>query len=80
MLLECGQTPTQKNIDQYPAQEDGWEYINNMYKPLWFVGPQMPDNLIPDQSLRDEDSVMEEDSDVDLVVSSDDESEISDVD
>ena len=41
---------------------------------------QMPDNLIPDQSLRDEDSVMEEDSDVDFVVSSDDESEISDVD
>ena len=40
----------------------------------------MPDNLIPDQSLRDEDSVMEEDSDVDFVVSSDDESEISDVD
>ena len=40
----------------------------------------MPDNLIPEQSLRDEDSVMEEDGDVDLVVSSDDESEISDVD
>ena len=40
----------------------------------------MPDNLIPDQSLWDEDGVMEEDGDVDLVVSSEDDSEISDVD
>ena len=63
----------ESQVKQYPTQANGWEQTEHGYQPIWYVGPQMPDSLVPQ---RLEDGELEDYDD--LVVSSDDESELSD--
>ena len=62
----------ESQVKQYPTQANGWEQTEHGYQPIWYVGPQMTDSLLP-QRLDDG----ELDDDDDLAVSSDDESKLS---
>ena len=34
-------------IDKAPTYDDGWETIDDKYKIVWFVGEQLPEELVP---------------------------------
>lgn len=57
-------------IQQHPDASNGWDLESGCYTPIWHEGPQMPDTLIPEQ-----DEITKDDEDVDMTVSSDDESD-----
>ena len=60
-------------IRQHPDASNGWDLENECYVPIWHEGPQVPDTLIPEQEEIINDDGNSED--VDMAVSSDDESD-----
>ena len=62
----------QTHITTHPTPDDGWELTDDTYVPIWFQGPQLPQILVPDEQVPDEDTSVE--------VSSSDEEEVSDSD
>ena len=60
-------------IRQHPDASNGWDLENECYVPIWHEGPQVPDTLIPEQEEIINDDGNSED--IDMAVSSDDESD-----
>ena len=58
-------------IEQHPSSTNGWELVDNRYDIIWFDGPQLPDTLMPDDSIDSSD----EDDDPQMEMSSDDDEE-----
>ncbi|KAG0714341.1 hypothetical protein GWK47_001614 [Chionoecetes opilio] len=38
----------QTHIEQHPSEENGWQLVDDHYKPVWFEGEQLPESLIPE--------------------------------
>ena len=58
-------------IQQHPSVDDGWELVEDQYKPIWFQGDQLPDSLFPD-----EEELADADDDEVLAQSSSDEEDV----
>ena len=70
-------TADQSHIEQHPTEENGWQLVDNQYKPIWFEGEQLPESLIPQEEELDETDKEAED---DLEIASSDEEDSSDED
>ena len=62
----------QTHITTHPTPDDGWELTGDTYVPVWFQGPQLPQILVADDQVPDEDTTVD--------VSSSDEEDVSDAD
>ena len=72
-----------KVIHPHPAVSDGWSFEGDCYDITWFEGPQLPEALVPGEAEDDEAEESNSDeevepcsSDVDDILSSDDEADI----
>ena len=67
----------QNHIEQHSTEENGWQLIDDYYKPVWFEGEQLPQCLIPE---TDELEVMNNEEEDDMEIASSDEGGSSDED
>ena len=65
------------HIEQHPTEENGWELVDGHYKPVWFYGEQLPENLIPEEKELEE---IQNEAEEDMEIASSDEEDSSDED
>ena len=65
----------QSHIEQHPTEADGWELVDGQYKPIWFDGEQLPEDLVPEEGEIEE---IERQEQNDMEAASSDEEESSD--
>ena len=67
----------QNHIEQHPTEENGWQLVDDHYKPVWFEGEQLPESLIPE---TEELEAMDKEEEDDMETASSDEDNSSDED
>ena len=67
----------QNHIEQNPTEENGWQLVDDHYKPVWLEGVQLPESLIPE---TEELEAMDEEDEEDMEIASSYEDNSSDED
>jgi len=65
----------QHHLQQHPTEENGWELVDDQYKPVWFYGEQLPENIVQEEGDIEE---TEKEAEDDMDIASSDEEDISD--